>query len=156
MKTLTLSPNKPIFKDDPEPEAAENYKDLYDVTREAWQRDQESLEILSREYSEAIDTLATAMQQLTATQQENQALKADLAHLKALLDNATNERYELHNRLIETSARLNKELSQAIAYSDTVKKSLFAVMEQRDQLSELLNAERIARQGLAQLLKATN
>ena len=114
-----------------QPEAVENYKDLYNVTRKAWQRDHESLEILSREYSEAIDTLATAMQQLIATQEENQALKEtiatneqcaglqleavtnDRAHLKALLDRATDERYELHNRLIETSARLNKELTQS-------------------------------------------
>lgn len=114
-----------------QPEAVENYKDLYNVTRKAWQRDHESLEILSREYSEAINALATAMQQLIATQEENQALKETIAtnercynlqleavtndrdHLKALLDNATNERYELHNSLIESRMRKAREIAQA-------------------------------------------
>ena len=43
----------------------------------------------------------------------------------------------------------NKLTRELYAQIDTL-------MEQRDQLSELLNAERIARQGLAQLLKANH
>ena len=128
-----------------QPEAVENYiQQALTTERREWNK-------LTRELYAQIDTLTAQLE--TATRQKNEAIDTLATTLEA--------RYNAESTYIEAILERNAEIEQLkarleneIAYSDTVKKSLFAVMEQRDQLSELLNAERIARQGLAQLLNA--